>query len=58
MSETRLRLIEALTRTDGAMARNNPDEFIKAVETLHEYVIKGRQPKAEAPVTRSRSKRR
>lgn len=58
MSETRLRIIEALTRTDGTKARNDTEAFIKSVETLYEYVIKDRQPKAEVPVTRSRSKRR
>lgn len=73
MSEERLRLVEALTKTDGTMARNNPAELIKSVEILHNYVINGiSQPKAEAPVdqtptpeladevkvTRSRRKRR
>ena len=70
MSEERLRLIEALTRTDGTLARQDPVALIKSVDILHDYVINGvSQPKAEAPpstpeladevkVTRSRSKRR
>lgn len=36
--ETRLRLIEALTRTDGRMARDEPVRLIAALEQLERYV--------------------
>jgi len=45
----KLRLIEAVTRTDGSMARNDPEQLIKVVDTLYDYVIKDRQPKAVEP---------
>ena len=37
-AETRLRLIEAMTRTDGRMARENPQQLIAAARELEAYV--------------------
>ncbi|NBN64132.1 hypothetical protein [Pannonibacter tanglangensis] len=40
-AETRLRLVEALTRTDGRMARENPEQLVAAARVLESYVFDG-----------------
>lgn len=47
--EIRLRIVEALTHTDGSLARNHPEALIEQVDVLYNYVINGCQPKAKPP---------
>lgn len=52
--EVRLRLVEALTRSDGSLARNQPDQFVQSVAKIETYVVNGNstekpEPPAEAP---------
>lgn len=62
-TEIRLRLVEALTRTDGSMARNNPQQFVGVVAEIEKYVKKENDaqaaapaPQEETPAKRGRSK--
>lgn len=41
--ETKLRVVEALTRTDGSQARNDPELFIKSVAIITTFVLETQQ---------------
>lgn len=47
--EIRLRIVEALTRTDGSLARNQPTLFTQRVAEIERFVLQGDEPKAETP---------
>ena len=47
--EIRLRIVEALTRTDGTLARNDPKLFSQRVAEIERFVLQGNEPKADAP---------
>lgn len=52
--EVRMRVVEALTRTDGTKARNEPDAFLTSVAKITTFVLVGQQtekpePEPEAP---------
>jgi len=62
-TEIRLRLVEALTRTDGSMARNDPKRFLGVVAEIEKYVKNKNEaeaaapaPQEETPAKRGRSK--
>lgn len=46
MQEIKLRIIGALTRTDGTMARNDPNRFLASVDIIYNYVV---QEESEKP---------
>ena len=48
-AEIRLRIVEALTRTDGTMARADPTLFTQRVAEIEKFVLQGSEPKAETP---------
>lgn len=39
--EIRLRVVEALTRSDGAVAVDTPNKFLKCVAEIETYVVEG-----------------
>lgn len=46
-AEVRLRLVEALTRSDGSMARTDTMRFTQAVAQIENFVLQGSEPKEE-----------
>lgn len=41
--ETKLRIVEALSRTDGSLARNDPKKFLESVAIITTFVLETQQ---------------
>jgi hypothetical protein len=59
-AELRLRLVEALTRTDGSMARNNTSGFTQVIAQIETFVLQdtsATEPAAAAETDKPKSPR-